>query len=225
MSRSSHALHVVLVIGPVALAGCLESPYAPAPTATACGTEEIPCRLSCGSSCAAAALNTSTACMMTLEGTLSASRMACDFADGSQAVFDTPLPSGQGDLSRRSWSIALRRADKPCLTLSSDPLPWRGGPSPSRTMITGLAGSVIQEVWGDTTDGGARDLRLGALRQVRLRCPDGKHYVGGADQLCTGCDGSCVPVVTLRVVRGSTALEFSLEGGGQVTPLFTCATP
>lgn len=225
MSRSSHALGVGWVIGTLLVAGCLESPYAPAPTVTACGTEKIPCGLSCGSSCAATALSTSTACMMTLEGTLSASRMACDFADGSQAVFDTPLPPGKVDLSRRSWSIVLRRANKPCLTLSSDPLPWQGGPSPSRTMVTGPAGSVIEDVWGDTADGSARDRGLGALRQVRLRCPDGKHYAGGADQLCAGCDGSCVPLVTLRVVRGSTALEFRLEGGGQVTPLFTCAIP
>jgi len=204
-------------------AGCLESPYAPAPTVSACGTEEVPCALSCASSCAAVALNLSTACMMTLEGTLTPSRTACDFADGSLADFSPPLPAEGGDLSRRSWSLGLRRQDKPCLTVRSEAFPWDGGPSPSQTTVEGPSGSIVQEVWGDTADAGTRDLGPGAARRVRLRCPDGKYYAGAGDQLCSGCDGRCVPLVSLRVVRLSTALEFRLEGGGQVTPLFTCA--
>jgi len=217
----SCALSFLLVI--CLQAGCLESPYAPAPTVTSCGTEEVPCALSCSSSCAAVALNLSTSCMMTLEGKLTPSRTGCDFADGSVVDFSPPLPLESGDLARRSWSLGLRRQDKPCLTVRSEALPWNGGPSPSQTTVEGPSGSIVQEVWGDTADAGAGDLGSRAARRVRLRCPDGKTYAGGGDQLCAGCDGRCVPLVTLRVVRVSTTFEFRLEGGGQVTPLFTCA--
>jgi hypothetical protein len=209
-----------LVLCVVLLEGCLESPFAPAPTTSQCGSEEVPCLLSCRSTCAVAAVDAAASCMTPLEGSLNVARTSCDFADGSAVVFADPVPpdATAGDLSTRSWSFVLTRGVTTCLTVTSEPLAGAPDATRRRTTVEGPSGSYGQDV---TVSAAARDVGIDRLSELRVRC-GGKTYAASGTALCASCEGACAPpLLELRVQRVS-ALEFTLQSGSHITPIFTC---
>jgi len=221
------------------LAGCMESPYAPAPvTADNCGADEgEPCRMTCDLSCADTTVDAAAACMLPLEGTLDAARTRCTFADGSRVTFAWPLPAAGVDLAARSWDVRLWGPDgKQCLAARAQPLPWTGGGYESVTEVTTPAGTYRQRLLmagpgdaGPVTDLGDASTDLGAAgprpRRLEVRCPSGAYYAGEGADLCASCAGGDCRALPLVEVVGlwQPALELRLRGtGGRTTPLFTC---
>ncbi len=213
----------------LALAACTESPFAPAPASVNCGAADRPCALGCSESCASRVVSAATACMMTLEGTFSASRETCGFPDGSAVRFGGPVPAVPGP---RGWDLTLERGGALCLGLTQQPASEGG---PARLELRTPQGDYSQELWLASApdaraalDGRAPDGRAlwpPAASRLQVRCPDGRTLV--AQGLRCGCgDAGCAgpPLVELLVeAPKGQALVFSLRsGGGERTPLFTC---
>jgi len=201
------------------IAGCLDGPFAPPPENVNCGSEAHPCPLACDLDCAGLAATAAGACMLTLEGTLSADRLSCDFADGSEVRFADPLPAGGAAQAGPDWDLTLRRHGADCLHLEQPASDEQGELRHSRMSLTGPAGSYRQELW---TPSSARDGGPPA-RRMTIRCLDGRIFTGEG-LACGACnDGGCGPrpFLELEPLRHGS-LELRLRGGSAVTPLFTC---
>jgi hypothetical protein len=231
-----------LLIAALLVSGCMESPYAPAPTtADNCGGNEgEACRLPCDLSCADDTVAAAASCMLPLEGTLDAARTRCTFADGSRVTFAWPLPARGVSLTARAWDVKLWSADGAlCLATRSQPLPWTGGGFESATEVTTPAGTYRQRlVMGAAGDAGpmsdlgsdaaaVTDSGLAGPRphKLEVRCASGKHYAAEGADLCASCankDCRALPLVEL-VGLWQPVLELRLRStGGRITPLFTC---
>jgi hypothetical protein len=213
----------------------MESPFSPRPQVSNCGSEEQPCELSCNLDCAPNTVDAATMCMLTLEGKLDDSRKICDFPDGNQVVFEGALPEGKGNLSQYTFSLTLSQRGKTCLTLNSQPLPWNGGGTYSKTTAVSSRGSYSQEVWGESRTSGTGDARSGRLpdagrpptvSRIRLRCADEQTYSAEGAGICTALEDASParvgpPLLELRVTH-QQSYEFTLLSGSRVATLFTC---
>ena len=108
------ALALVLAL---LLAGCLESPFAPAPeSAKGCGAAADPCALDCKLACLPRVVELAASCALTLQGQLSADRTHCTFDDGSRVSFREPLPADPD--AANTLSFAIERGGAPCVSAS-----------------------------------------------------------------------------------------------------------
>jgi hypothetical protein len=222
-------------IGFLLLSSCMESPFSPPPQISNCGSEAEPCALTCQLDCAPSTVDAATTCMMTLEGTLDSSRKVCAFPDGNQVTFEQALPEEKGDLSGRVFSFTIARGAKSCLSLSSQPLPWQGGGTYSKTTAKSARGSYSQEIWGEARTLPTGDAQLGkrdagrpppVVSRIRLSCADERIYAAEGAAICSSTDDAAAqrlgpPLLELRVIHRQS-FEFTLLSGTKVTPLFTC---
>jgi len=219
-------LMLLIALGP----GCDESLYAPSSEAVPCGTEDLPCPFTCELECAATVVDMASSCMQSLQGTLNSAGTRCDFPDGSQAAFAWPVPDVGADLSARSWKLTLRRPDSqgPCISVTSEPLPWVAGGFRSETSVQTESASYSQELSMRSDGVAAVDDSGAALpdpSRLLVHCPDGRFFRGEGRAICAECSGSdCrkLPLVELRAGWNGPTLDFELRAGDRITPLFSC---
>jgi hypothetical protein len=217
-STSTLIIACAMIVG---LAGCLEAPFAPAPTSGGRCAASGQSSFGCGDDCAQKQVEASAVCTSTLEGQFDAGDRLCRFADGTVADFGATLPS-PSELAegREPFSLTISRGSTPCLALRVDAAPAFDLDPPRETeLLIGEQGCFRQRATYAVASSGGFELDA-----IELLC-DGRLRSARRPELCADCPmQDCRELALLRVELAENAglVELRLVAGARVTPLLSC---
>jgi hypothetical protein len=163
------------------------------------GSDDLTCKLLADpSNCWAKASAGAASClaMHATPGALSADRTQCTWSDGSQVMFDAPLPAATTDLDHLTFTVT--------------------GPGDCSWSFT----DTFMNKMLLTVDGKTEVSQLHSDRTFELACDNGTSYETTFDTLFTCAAPARAPTDGFEVT--ATSFSFTLSAVDAPTPLFTC---